>query len=290
MELVNLDGQIVDPKDAKVSVMDRSFLFGDSVYETLRTYGGKLFAYSQHAERLAASAKALRLNLPLTLDELRARCEETIAVAGNEESYCRIVISRGEGVFGLAAGLDAPGRVVIIVRAFEPVPAELYERGVAMIVARTRRNPPQALDPAIKSGNYLNNIFAAIEAREAGAFDAILCNVDGNVAEGTTSTVFCVRGGVVDTPPLSAGILAGVTRRVALDAAADAGIEAREVDFTPDEMRAADEVFITSTMKEVLAVTTLDGATVGEGKPGPVTLRLAELVHERALSMMQAVE
>lgn len=285
--LVNMDGQILPPGEAKVSVMDRSFLFGDSVYETMRTYGGTLFAFDEHMERMYASARALRLNIPIDREQMRTRCEETIEAAGNEETYCRIVVSRGEGAYGLAGGLDAPGRVVIIVRPYEPVDPELYEKGIDVIVAKVRRNPPEALDPAIKSGNYLNNILAAIEAKEAGAFDAVLLNTDGNVAEGTTNTIFCVRDGVVLTPPLSAGILEGVTRSLTLAAAASAGIDAREQDFTPDELRTADEAFITSTLKEILPVVRVDDHTLGNGKPGPITRNLATLLHQHILKHHQ---
>ena len=273
MERVYIDGKIVPPEEAKVSVLDRSFLFGDSVYETLRTYGGKLFSFDQHMARLQHSAAQLRLNIPGVV-EIQRRCNETLEAAENEDSYCRIIVSRGEGTFGLLGGLDAPGRLIILVRPFVPLERALYDNGVHFIISKTRRNPPEALDPSIKSGNYLNNIFAALEARDVGAFDAILLNTRGNVAEGTTSTVFCVRDGALWTPPLSAGILAGVTRRLTLEVARAEGLDVFEENFDADALRSAAEAFITSTMKQILPVVKIDGTVLGAGKPGPVTRHL----------------
>jgi branched-chain amino acid aminotransferase len=272
---VNLDGKIVPPEEAKVSIFDRSFLFGDSVYETLRTYGGRPFALPRHLDRLEASAGRLRVGLP-PRGEIERRVMETLGAAANDESYVRVVVSRGETGFGLGAGIDAPGRVYVIVRPYEPPPPEALAKGIAVVVARTRRNPPSALDPAIKTGNYLNSILAMIEAKDAGADDAVLLNLDGFVTEATTSTLFAVLGGVLVTAPLSAGILEGVTRHYALIAAKDAGLTVAVRDFTAAELRAAEEAFLASTLKEVLPIRTIDGQPTKRPAPGPVTARMRE--------------
>lgn len=286
--VVSMDGVLVRPEDAKVSVFDRSFLFGDSVYETLRTYGGRLFAMTDHLARLRRSADRIRLRLPAGDDTLASWSRAAVAASGNPESVARIVVSRGTGEYGLDRAIDNPGEVVILVRPYSPPAPELYETGVAVIVAKVRRNPPQCLDPAIKSGNYLNNILAAIEARDAGAFDALFLDLHGNLAEATTSACFLVSGGILRTPPLETGILDSITRRIVLAAADRLGIPT-SLDPVPEaELRRADEVFLASTLKEVLPVTTLDGAPVGGGRPGPLTRRLGRAFPEEVRRIFDA--
>lgn len=287
--MVNMpDGSIVPPERATVSVFDRSFLFGDSVYETLRTYDGRPFAMGTHLKRMRASLARLRLRLDLDDGEVVRRIEETIAAAGNPESYVRPIISRGVGAFGLPQGLDTPGELYVIVRPLDPLSPEAYARGIAVIVPKVRRNPPEALDPALKTGNYLNGILAMIEAREAGADDAVMLNVHGNVTEASTANLFAVFDGVLTTPPLHAGILEGVTRGIALEAARAAGIPAIERDFDADEFRGADEAFVTSTLKEVLPIRTVDGEPLRAPAPGPLATRLRALVSERILALHRA--
>ena len=285
--IVNMDGKLVPPEEAKISVFDRSFLFGDSVYETLRTYGGKIFAISEHVERLFESARRIDLNISVSQEEIMARCQETVDAGKNEESYCRLMVTRGVGSFGLAAGLETPGSVLIMVRPYEPLDPAFYSKGLAVVIPKVRRNPPEALDPAIKSGNYLNNILGALEAKRRGADDAVFLSLDGFLTEATTSSLFIVKEGVLKTPPLSIGILSGITRGLVLEVARGDGLVVETQKFTRDELLASDEIFLTSTLKEVVPVRSVDGTVVGSGAPGPVTRRLSALLHEKILELMK---
>lgn len=268
------DGRFVPPAEAKVSIFDRSFLFGDSVYETLRTYGGKPFALTRHLDRMERSMERLAMRNAIPRTEVERRIAEAHAKSGNAESYLRVVVSRGVGSFGLGPGIDNPGETWIIARPYEPPPEKPY----TIVIAKVVRNPREGLDPAIKSGNYLNSIQAMIEARRAGADDAVMLNAAGNATEATTATIWMVSGGTIVTPPVSAGILEGITRHYLLDAAREAGLPCEERDFGPDALRRADEVFITSTLKEVLPVAAVDGIP----KPlGPVTTRARALLSAR---------
>ena len=210
--LCNVEGRLVPAEQALVPVLDRGFLYGDSVYEVVRTYAGRPFEMDRHLARMEKTAERIGLTLPrreVVLDEL----QRTLEAAGNAESYARIIVTRGTGEFGLSPLLArGQNRLIFIVRPLAPPPEEQYQRGLQMAIARTRRNPPQALDPALKTGNYLNNILALREAHEAGADDAILLDLAGRVTEGTTSNVFFVQRGVLVTPPLALGMLEGVTR------------------------------------------------------------------------------
>jgi branched-chain amino acid aminotransferase len=278
---VSIDGVVHLPEEAKVSVFDRSFLFGDSVYETLRTYGGRLFAVRDHMDRLERSAERLRLRIPVPRETIVRWSEDVLRAAGNPETTLRIVVSRGVGEeYGLDRSLDNPGTVVLIARPLQAPPDRVYEVGLAAVVAKVRRNPPQALDPAVKSGNYLNSILAAIEARDAGADDAIFLDLRGDLAEATTSAVFLVTRGVLRTSPLETGILDSITRRLVLRAASRLGIPTDVSPVPERELREASEVFLASTVREVLPVTTLDHRPVGDGRPGPVTRRLAEALRD----------
>lgn len=263
-------------------VLDRGFLYGDSVYEVVRTYAGRPFELERHLVRMEKTAQRIDLTLPPREAILR-ELQRTLDAAGNPESYARIVITRGTGEFGLSPFLArGQSRMVVIVRPLAPPPEEQYERGLQMAIARTRRNPPQALDPALKTGNYLNNILALREAHEAGADDAILLDLAGRVTEATTSNVFFVQRGVLVTPPLVLGMLEGVTRAVFIGIARDEGFILREEPHGPEALAAADEVFMTSTLREAMPVTSLvflesEGERVrkvGDGRPGPVAKRL----------------
>jgi branched-chain amino acid aminotransferase len=290
--LCNVEGRLVPPEQATVSVLDRGFLYGDSVYEVVRTYRGRPFELDRHLARMRRSAERIGLTLPPD-DRLRSELARTLDAAGNVESYARIIVTRGEGKFGLAPHLaEGESRLIYIVRPLETPPPELYARGLQMAITRTRRNPPQALDPALKTGNYLNNVLALKEAHEAGADDAILLDLGGRVTEASTSNVFFVQGGVLVTPPLSLGMLEGVTRAVAIEVARSEGLIVREEPTGPEALAAADEVFVTSSIREVLAVTSLvflesagESRTraVADGKPGPLTQRLHQAFRRRAL-------
>src|SRR3954464_9029022 len=265
-----------------VPVLDRGFLYGDSVYEVVRTYAGRPFELDRHLARMEQTARRIDLALP-PRESIVRELQRTLDAAGNAESYARVVVTRGEGQFGLSPHL-ARGlhRLIVIVRPLQPPPEEQYQRGLQMAIARTRRNPPEALDPALKTGNYLNNILALGEAHEAGADDAILLDLKGRVTEATTSNVFFVQRGVLVTPPLQLGMLEGVTRAVFIGIARDEGLLLREEPHGPEALAAADEVFMTSPLREAMPVTSLvflessgeQVRKVADGVPGPMAKRL----------------
>lgn len=264
---VYLDGVISD-ENAKISVFDRGFLYGDSVYEVTRTVGGCPVELGPHVERLARSAAAILLPLP-TEEAIRTAIDETLVAAGNDESYIRIVATRGGGKIGLDPALSDGTTLLVIVKPLELPPAELYRSGGSVVIATSvKRNERRAVDPAVKSGNYLNNILALAEARrrDPRADEALMCNVAGHITEGSTSNVFVVKRGVVTTPFLEDGILDGITRRKIMSLIAVA-----ETHVWPGDVRDADEVFLSSSVRGVLPVTRVDGAPVGEGAVGPVT-------------------
>lgn len=280
--LCNVEGRLVPPEQAFVPVLDRGFLYGDSVYEVVRTYAGRPFELARHLLRMERTAERIGLLLPPRA-EIERELQRTLEAAGNPESYARIVITRGEGQFGLAPQLaKGPARLIVIVRPLQLPTEEAYARGLQMAIARTRRNPPQSLDPALKTGNYLNNILALREALDAGADDAILLDLAGQVTEASTSNVFFVQRGVVVTPPLQLGMLEGVTRAVLIEIARSEGLMVREEPHGPEALAAADEVFVSSTLREAMPVTSLvflessgeQTRQVADGRPGPVSQRL----------------
>lgn len=276
---IYLNDRFVREEEALVSVFDHGFLYGDGVYETIRSYGDKIFMRDQHLARLRRSADAIGLAVPKRdwpslLHEAMARNG-----AGDDRSdaYIRVTISRGRGDIGLDPALCPTPTIVIMVNPLKPPPAERYRTGVSLIVAKTRRNLPAALDPQIKATNFLNNIQAKREAIAAGAFDSVLLNWEGYVTECTISNLFFVQSGRLCTPALSCGILDGITRGVLLALAEDAGIPVHEGHFTVDALAKADECFLSNTTMEVMPVTRLDGRPVSDGKPGPVTARLHQI-------------
>lgn len=280
--VVNIDGELHPPETARVSVFDHGFLYGDSVYETLRTYRGRLFLLTAHLERLRRSAARIGLELPWTTAELCAEVERTVAAADNPETAVRLTVTRGEGPIGTDPRLCRRPCRIILARPLPEIPAELYRDGVPAIVSRTLRNSPHALDPAIKSGNFLNNIQAIREAHGRGAYEALMLDDAGNVVEGTQSNVFLVTSGEVATP--GSGLLRGLTRETVIELGRAAGIAVAERDVFVTELFEADELFLTSSLKGVLPVTTVNGRPIGSGKPGAVTRRLGELYAERTLA------
>jgi branched-chain amino acid aminotransferase len=271
---VSIDGTIGDDTTATVSVFDRGFLYGDSVFETLRTAGGRPVDGARHLERLARSAASLRFAATPT-DLVARELAATLAAAGHPESYARVMLTRGEGAIGLDPALGGAPRRVIIVQPLRLPAPEVYERGVRAGIVERERISARALDPAVKSGNYLNSVLAVAEARARDADEAILCNPAGAIAEAAAANVFVVRGGRVQTPPVAAGILPGITRRRVLELCAEAGLAAGEIDVSPAALRGADEVFLTSSIRGLVPVTTVDDRAVGAGTgPGPVTLEL----------------
>lgn len=283
--LVNLNGQLLDAADAKVSVFDRSYLYGDSLYEVVRSYGDRFFGIKEHLDRLEQSAALMHMKLGQSLGEYEQEIMRTFKawreLEPQLEAYCRLIVSRGEGKigFGLSA-LRTPTTYTIIMQPLEPPTAEARKRGYHFKISERLRNDPRALDPAMKTGNYLNNLLAFLEMGD-GYDDALMLNADGHLTEGTTFNIFYVKRGIVVTPPLDIGILHGVTRRVALECAAHLGHEVREVRFPKERLYQADEVFMTSSIKEVFPVTQIDGKKIGDGKEGPVTRALAEKFSEQ---------
>jgi branched-chain amino acid aminotransferase len=276
---VHIGGRVCLPEEAKISIFDRGFLYGDSVYETIGTVEGRLFATTEHLTRLERSAERIGLRTP-PRSEIERAIVETMAAAGNEESRVRVMITRGAGgKIDLDPATAGDPELVVIVFPLGAPSAEMYARGVSAAIVSVARNNPQAIDPAVKSGNYLNNVLAVGEARRrSGAYEAILCSADGTIAEGASSNVFAVWAGVVRTPPVEVGILDGITRDKVLELARGNAIPALEARISPDELRASDELFITSATRAVLPVTRLDDRAVGAGVPGPVTRRLMELL------------
>jgi branched-chain amino acid aminotransferase len=283
---VNINGQIFPPEEAHIAVFDHGFLYGDGVYETLRTYGGVPFLLDAHLGRLRRSASRLSIDLEKMPVDPKAELARTIRASGNAESMIRLVITRGTGPFGYSPSLCPHPNFLAFVQEFEPAPESAYRDGISMAVVSVRRNPQAALDPHIKSINLLNNILAAIEAKSRGVDEGILLNLSGRVAESSMSNIFIVSAGRVLTPPVSAGILDGLTRDFLLGVCRAAGIPAAEEDLTPEDLTRAEECFLTSTTREVLPVTTIDGRAIGSGAPGPLTRRLMTLFHEKALEAM----
>jgi branched-chain amino acid aminotransferase len=278
----SVNGNVVPAAQARVSVLDNGFTFGDAVYETLRTYRGRPFHLDRHLERLRASAARLGFAAPFGDEVFARRLDELLARAGNDESYIRIILTRGEGDISYRFDRVQGPTLVMVVKPFEPPPARDYAEGIPIVIASVRRNHPRALDPAIKSNNLLNNILAVREGQGRGAVEAILLNDRGEVAEGASSNIFVVKGGAVATPPLAAGILPGITRRLVLDLCRELGLPAGEETLVAADLFAADEVFITSTTKEAAPVRTIDGQPVGDGRPGPVHQRILQAYREYA--------
>jgi len=274
--LVYLDGHFVARDKAMVSVFDHGFLYGDGIYETMRAYGGRLFLLNRHLARLQRSAKAISLKLPLPLERIGEALNETLNVNKLQDAYVRLHISRGPGEIGLDPALCPAPTIVIVAKPFHEYPPSCYERGVKVTVVKTRRNHPLALDPAIKGTNFLNNILAKIESLKAGAYEGIMLNWKGYVAEGTISNIAVIKKGVLYTPHQDTGILGGVTRELVLHLAKRKKIPVKEVLLAPKRLLSADECFITNTTMEIMPVTTIDKKRVGNGKPGPVTKLLQQ--------------
>jgi branched-chain amino acid aminotransferase len=268
-------GETCDPQDASISVFDRGFLYGDSVYETLRTTGGRIVELGAHLDRLRRSAQGIAFELPFGDDEITHAVHETLASADNPDSRIRIVVTRGIGPIDLDTRV-AESPVMVVVASPLVVPSQAsYERGISAVVVGEREG---SIRPGLKTGNYLGNILALRRAHELGADDAIMCNADGAVAEGATSNLFMVVAGSVHTPSLATGVLAGITRGVVIDLLRDRlGLPTCERTILPSELRGADELFLTSSVRGIMPVTTLDGAVVGDASAGPLTRRVMQV-------------
>ncbi len=296
--VVNLDGTLVPPQAARISVFDRGFLYGDSVYEVIRTYGGRPFELGAHLARLRHSAD--RIGLEPKWDAARTAAEigrtleasrggdvpDAAAAPWNAgERYVRVVMTRGAGEIGLDPALAVDPVALVIVQPLAGPPARAYAEGVMAAIVGVRRASPQAIDPSAKTGSHLPNVLALREARAAGAYEAFLLDDRGFVTEGSSSNVFAVRGGRVLTPPLAAGILEGVTRGLVLRIARGMGVAAEETPLRAEDLEGADEVFVTSTIREIVPVVRLGTRAVGSGRPGPATSRLHRAFRELAFAV-----
>jgi branched-chain amino acid aminotransferase len=279
MVWIYLNDRFVTEEQARVSVFDHGFLYGDGVYETIRSYGDQIFMRDQHLARLQRSADGIGLTIPKRdWPSLLHESMERNGVGNDRtDAYIRITISRGTGDIGLDPALCPTPTVVIMTQPLKPPPPERYRTGVSLVVAQTRRNLPSALDPQIKATNFLNNIQAKREAIVAGAFDSILLNWEGHLTECTVSNLFFVQSGRLCTPALSCGILDGITRGIILGLAREAGIPVNEGRFTAEALMAAEESFLSNTTMEVMPATKLNGHPIGHGTPGPLTGRLHQI-------------
>ncbi|MEW6714415.1 MAG: branched-chain-amino-acid transaminase [Nitrospirota bacterium] len=256
--MIYLNNMLVPKGKAVVSVFDHGFLYGDGIYETLRAYDGVLFKFDEHIERLSHSASLIKLKLPKTREEIRKAAYDTIQANRLKEAYVRITVSRGAGPIGLDPRLCPKPTFVIIANPFKGYPPSYHNKGVKVAIVNTRRNFKGALDPQIKSLNFLNNVLAKTEAIEQDAYEAVMLNYKGYVAEGTISNVFFVKDNIIFTPSLEVGILDGITRRIIIDIVKEMGFKVKEGRFRPDEIYEADEAFISNTTMEIMPVKELD--------------------------------
>ncbi len=280
-----MNGRITAPEDAVVPALDRGFLYGDSVYEVLWWHRGALIQAEDHFDRLEESGRRLYMDIHASRDELAAAIQATCTAAGllpTDDGYVRLVVTRGGGPIGLAFDENLKQNVVVVVKEADRPPLEEVEQGIRAALVERRRTSKDALDPGAKTGNYLNNLLALKEARLAGADDALMLNAKGEVTEATTANVYLLKDGRLTTPPVEAGILKGTTRTRILALCAEAGIEATEARVTPKDLEAADEIFISSSVRGILPVVAIDGQAVGEGRIGPLTRRIYELFEAAA--------
>lgn len=275
-QVIYLNGEYVSKENAKVSVYDHGFLYGDGIFEGIRIYDGNIFKCKEHLKRLYDSAKSIMLDIPLSIAEMQKALVETIRLNELRDGYIRLVVSRGPGDLGLDPRRSPRAYVIIIVEKLSIYPEEAYVNGLRTVSVSTRRNIPDALNPKIKSLNYLNNILVKIQANLAGVGEAIMLNSQGFVAEGSSDNIFIVKNGTVYTPPAYLGALEGITRAAIMDICGRIGVPLKEEPFTLHDVYVADEVFFTGTAAEVIAVREVDGRMIGEGKAGPITTRLLQ--------------
>jgi len=274
--LIYVDGEYFSPEEAKLSVFDHGFLYGDGVFEGIRCYNGYVFKLDEHLARLYDSAKSLMLKIPIPIGLMKESVLETLRRNQLREGYIRMVVTRGVGDLGLDPEKCPRPSVIIIADKITLYPQHYYENGLEIVTVSVRRNYPEAVNPRIKSLNYLNNILALIEAKQSGAVEALMLNTDGYVAECTGDNIFFVRNEVIVTPPAHLGILEGVTRNCVISLAREAGFQVEERVFTRHDIYIADECFLTGTAAEVIPVVKLDQRVIGNGEPGKVTQKLID--------------
>ena len=277
---VYISGKLYPKDEAKISVFDHGLLYGDGVFEGIRCYNGNVFRFSEHIDRLYDSARAISMEIKLTKDELKDAVVNTLKANNLKNSYIRLIVTRGVGKLGLNPFLCSESQIIIITDFIQLYSKELYEKGLDAIIVPTIRNHSAALNPNVKSLNYLNNIMAKIECINAGATEGIMLNKDGYVAEGTGDNIFIVKDNEIFTPPTNAGILIGITRNVVIELANEAGMTVKEEQLTRDDLYNADECFLTGTAAEIIPVVKIDGREIASGKPGKITLSLLKKYKE----------
>ena len=271
-----LNDRLVPAEQAMVSVYDHGLLYGDGVFEGIRVYNKNVFLLSEHVERLYESARAIRLEIPMTQAQMAEAVEKTCAANSIVDGYVRLVVTRGAGALGLDIRKTANPQIIVIAATIKLYSEELYQQGLKIITASTIRNHPGALSPRIKSLNYLNNIMAKIEGTDAGCEETLMLNHKGDIAECTGDNIFIVKRGILKTPPTDAGILEGITRNCVIQLAEEASIPVQEVTLQRHDVYTADECFLTGTAAEVIAVVEIDGRKIGAGVPGPITQELRQ--------------
>jgi branched-chain amino acid aminotransferase len=282
--LIYLNGKLVPKDEARVSVFDHGLLYGDGVFEGIRIYDGNIFRLKEHIERLYESAQTVWMKIPMTLEQMQQAVVDTVAANGRRDAYIRLVVTRGEGDLGIDPSTCPEPTIFIIVDSISLYPPEFYDKGVSLITASTRRIPIQCLDPRIKSLNYLNNILAKIEAKEAGVPEAVMLNERGRVAECTADNIFIIKNGHAETPRLTDGALPGITRGAVIELAERAGIPTKQTAMGLHDLYNADECFLTGTGAEIVPVVGIDGRKIGDGRPGPTTHKLLAAFRELRVS------
>ncbi len=271
---IYIDGKFYSEANAKISVFDHGLLYGDGIFEGIRFYNGRVFRLEEHLDRLWDSARSICLEIPTSMHEMTEALLETIRQNELRDGYIRLLVTRGIGNLGLNPAQCKRPTVIIIASTITLYAREIYQKGLTVVTCATRRTNPGALNPAVKSLNYLNNVMARIEANLAGADEALMLNDAGNVAECTADNVFVVKRGQIFTPPIAAGALRGITRSVVFEIAAELGIKVTETDITRHDVFIADECFLTGTAAEIIPVIKADGRLIGNGKPGPISTRM----------------
>jgi branched-chain amino acid aminotransferase len=280
---ININGDIQD--EVFISVLDHGFLFGDSIYEVICTYQGKPYFLDEHLKRLYASASGISLEIPYDHKWIKTQVQATLDFADNPESYIRIIVTRGIGDLDIDPSSCFKPNLIIFVKNIPQIPDEDYEKGISVALVSIKRNSRDALDPAVKTGNYLNNVLARVEAQKMGAADAIMVNSLGQLTEGTTSNLFFVREGRLLTPEKGCGILSGITREKIIQLAHENGMPIEEGAWPGEELLKAEEIFLSGTVKRVLPVSILDKRPVGKAKPGPTTLKIMRLYSELLVNL-----